>query len=100
VSQTSWRKSSYSGTGGSSCVEVAWQKSSYSGGEGSDCVEVAWQKSSYSGTGGSDCVEVAWQSRQSASVNVDVLLRDSKNPAGPVLTIPALSWQRLLPAIS
>ena len=40
---------------------VSWRKSSYSGSNGGDCVEVAevWRKSSYSGSNGGDCVEVA-----------------------------------------
>lgn len=52
-----------------------WRKASFSGGTG-DCVElgVAWRKSSFSG-GTGECVEVA-------SVGA---VRDSKNPAGPVL---------------
>ncbi|AZQ75604.1 DUF397 domain-containing protein [Streptomyces luteoverticillatus] len=38
-----WFKSSYSGSDGGACVEVAyaWRKASYSGGDGGDCVEVA-----------------------------------------------------------
>jgi hypothetical protein len=55
------------------------QKSSYSGGgdhDDSDCVELAWRRSSHSSGGAenSDCIELA------ASA-----VRDSKNPAGPVL---------------
>jgi hypothetical protein len=69
--------------------QTSWRKSSYSHGEGTDCVEVAWQKSSYSGTSGSDCVEVAWQSPQ-------ILIRDSKNPAGPMLTVAPAAWRELL----
>jgi hypothetical protein len=54
-----------------------WRKSSYSGGNG-ECVElgVAWRKSSYSG-GTGDCVELA---------NVGAV-RDSKNPAGPTVSV-------------
>jgi hypothetical protein len=64
--------------------DLTWRKSSYSGGgsdgDNSDCVELGWRKSSRSG-GGSDgdnsnCVELA------ASA-----VRDSKNPAGPVLNL-------------
>ena len=54
-----------------------WRKSSYSGGNG-DCVElgVAWRKSSFSGESG-DCVELG---------NVGAV-RDSKNPAGPMISV-------------
>jgi hypothetical protein len=69
--------------------QTSWRKSSYSNDEGTSCVEVAWQKSSHSNDEGSSCVEVAWGSRQ-------VLVRDSKHPAGPMLTIPAVAWRQLL----
>ncbi|MFD3789386.1 DUF397 domain-containing protein [Streptomyces cyaneofuscatus] len=70
-----------------------WRKSSYSGTSGGDCVEctvtggAAWQKSSYSGTNGGECVEMA------AAPCGSVPVRDSKNPAGPALTIGAPAWQ-------
>ena len=52
---------------------TSWRKSSFSGSNGGSCVEVAWRKSSFSSSNGGDCVEVA-----------DTLgaLRDSKNPSG------------------
>ncbi|MFF4232641.1 DUF397 domain-containing protein [Streptomyces sp. NPDC001820] len=64
-----------------------WLKSSYSGSEGGDCVEVAydWRKSSYSSDAGGDCVEVA-------AHPLAVHIRDSKNPAGPVLTVAPAAW--------
>jgi hypothetical protein len=46
---------------------------------------LTWFKSSYSGGSGSDCVEVA---RHAAGL----LVRDSKDPGGPVLNFPASSW--------
>jgi hypothetical protein len=64
-----------------------WRKSSCSGSE-SNCVEVAWRKSSHS-TSVSNCVEVAARGALTA-------VRDSKNPAGPVLTYPVLSWMAFL----
>ncbi|MEV7105521.1 DUF397 domain-containing protein [Streptomyces atroolivaceus] len=70
-----WRKSSYSGTNGGECVECT-----VTGG-------ASWRKSSYSGTTGGDCVEVA----DGCSASVPV--RDSKNPAGPVLVLGADAWQ-------
>ncbi|WP_345591580.1 DUF397 domain-containing protein [Streptomyces marokkonensis] len=65
-----------------------WRKSSYSGDQGGDCVECAplgrltWRTSSYSGDQGGECVEVAELPRHAT-----VAVRDSKNPAGPALTL-------------
>ncbi|WP_121748380.1 DUF397 domain-containing protein [Streptomyces sp. E2N166] len=47
-----------------------------------------WRKSSYSGNTGGDCVEVA-DKCPTGSVPV----RDSKNAAGPVVTVGAGAWQ-------
>lgn len=68
---------------------VNWRKSSYSASTGGNCVEVGvgWQKSSYSGSAGGNCVEVARQ------VPAVVAVRDSKDPAGPVLTFSPEAWQ-------
>ncbi|MEU6771495.1 DUF397 domain-containing protein [Streptomyces sp. NPDC046759] len=69
-----------------------WRKSSYSGDQGGDCVECAalggsaWQKSSYSSDQGGDCVEVA------DTPCATIALRDSKNPAGPVLTLGPVAF--------
>jgi hypothetical protein len=71
-----WRKSSYSGSGGSNCVEVG----------------AAWHKSSYSGNGGADCVEVAHDPRT-------VAVRDSKDPHGPRLAMEPAKWRRFIAAI-
>ncbi|MGN5630795.1 DUF397 domain-containing protein, partial [Streptomyces sp. AC154] len=51
-----------------------WFKSSYSGSEGGECLEVAydWRKSSYSSDEGGECVEVAAHPRA-------IHVRDSKN---------------------
>ncbi|WP_084467442.1 DUF397 domain-containing protein [Actinokineospora inagensis] len=55
---------------------------------------MVWRKSSFSGTSGTSCVEVAWSDHRPA---VDgVLIRDSKNPAGPVLSLPATAWRLLV----
>jgi hypothetical protein len=56
--------------------EMSWRKSSHSGEEG-NCVELAWRKSSHSGEEG-NCVELAY---------TPGAVRDSKNPAGPVLAV-------------
>jgi hypothetical protein len=45
-----------------------------------------WRKSSYSNADGGDCVEVA------PGIPHVVPVRDSKNPEGPALLIPAASW--------
>lgn len=68
---TSWRKSSYSGTGNGGCVEVAWRKSSFSGATNGACVEVAF---------GAEAVGV----------------RDSKQTDGPRLEFPPAEWRRFL----
>lgn len=68
------------------CVEVSmWRKSSYSGAY--DCVEVGFTRSSYCGNGAA-CVEVA--------VSDGVLVRDSKDPDGPVLSFDAGEWSAFL----
>lgn len=46
-----------------------------------------WFKSSYSGNTGNNCVEVA-----NLTATGDVGIRDSKNPAGPTLLVPATAW--------
>ncbi|MEU9200881.1 DUF397 domain-containing protein [Streptomyces sp. NPDC048332] len=66
---------------------LEWFKSSYSGSEGGECLEVAydWRKSSYSSEQGGACVEIA---AHPAAVHV----RDSKNPEGPTLTLAPATW--------
>jgi hypothetical protein len=66
---------------------LTWKKSTYSANNG-DCVEVAWLKSSFS-TNNGECVEVAHMADRLAA-------RDSKNPAGPMLTFPRESFHGLL----
>ena len=66
-------------------IAAAWTKSSYSAGNNNDCVEVAWIKSSYSSNDGPACVEVAASSSE-------VLVRDSKDPEGPRLTVAPQAW--------
>ena len=99
----------------------AWRKSSYSGSSGGDCVEVAdivgavmvrdtknrdaltltfppraweaftaatsaWRKSSYSGGSGGDCVEVA-------STASTVMVRDTKTRDSGTLAFAPGAWQ-------
>lgn len=67
--------------------QTTWRKSSYSGSNGGECVECAplgtmeWRKSSFSGTNGGDCVEVA------TAATPCIAIRDSKNPGGAILTV-------------
>lgn len=73
---------------------LAWFKSSYSGSQGGDCLELAytWRKSSYSGSEGGNCVEVA--AHPSA-----IHIRDSKIPAGPTLALSPTTWNTFLKGI-
>jgi Domain of unknown function (DUF397) len=54
---------------------------------------LCWRKSSYSGNGGGDCVEVA---RNPTGV---VLVRDSKDQAGPHLSCTGQAWSAFVQAI-
>jgi Domain of unknown function (DUF397) len=67
---------------------AVWRKSSYSGTNGGACVEVAevWRKSSYSGSNGGDCVEVA------RALPAAIAVRDSKDPEGPTLVFTPGAW--------
>ncbi|MCT4356354.1 DUF397 domain-containing protein [Streptomyces sp. Je 1-79] len=51
-----------------------------------DLTAAAWRKSSFSDGGGGDCVEVA------DNIPGTVPVRDSKNPTGPALLVPAPAW--------
>ncbi|MBT2397001.1 DUF397 domain-containing protein [Streptomyces sp. ISL-100] len=66
---------------------LEWFKSSYSGSEGGACLEVAyaWRKSSYSSDEGGACVEIA-------ACPTAVHVRDSKIPDGPTLTLTPATW--------
>ncbi|MFC7261735.1 DUF397 domain-containing protein [Streptomyces lutosisoli] len=70
-----------------STTELNWFKSSYSGSDGDDCIEVAlaWKKSTYSGDSSGDCVEVA-------TCPTTIHIRDSKNTRGPQLTLSPTAW--------
>lgn len=67
-----------------------WRKSSYSN-SFSNCVEVAWAKSSHS-CANQNCVEVGGH-------DDTVLVRDSKNPDGPVLAFTRSEWAAFLAAV-
>jgi hypothetical protein len=51
-----------------------------------DLSHAIWRKSSYSSSTGQNCVEVA------TNLPGMVAIRDSKNPDGPRLLIPAAEW--------
>jgi hypothetical protein len=74
--------------------ETAWRKSTYSDGTGNNCVELApeqaWFKSSYSDSGGQNCIEAAHLTP------TGIAIRDSKNPTGPALLLPATAWAPFL----
>ncbi|MEU5064350.1 MULTISPECIES: DUF397 domain-containing protein [Streptomyces] len=75
--------------------DLRWFKSSYSGSEGDSCVEVAlsWHKSTYSGSEGDDCVEVA-------ACPDAVHVRDSKVTAGPELAVTPGVWTAFLGGVT
>ncbi|MEU5150425.1 DUF397 domain-containing protein [Streptomyces yangpuensis] len=75
--------------------DLRWFKSSYSGSQGDDCVEVAlsWHKSTYSGSEGDDCVEVA-------ACPGAVHVRDSKVTAGPELAVTPDVWTAFLGGVT
>jgi len=52
-----------------------------------------WRKSSYSNMNGGECVEVA------DGVLGVVPVRDSKDPDGPALVVPARSWDAFVTAL-
>jgi len=93
-----WFKSSYS-FASQSCVEVSWHKASFSGGNGGGCVEVGWGKSSFSERSG--CVEASAvpESYHPVKEGTEVLVRDSKNPDGPVLEFTAAEWDAFLAGV-
>ncbi|MFH9569197.1 DUF397 domain-containing protein [Streptomyces sp. NPDC017454] len=76
-----------------SSTELRWFKSSYSGSDGGNCIEVAyeWRKSSYSGDEGGNCVEVATEP-------TTIHIRDSKttDPAAPHITVEPAAWTAFL----
>ncbi|MGX1027172.1 hypothetical protein RKD37_002322 [Streptomyces ambofaciens] len=69
---------------------LRWFKSSYSGSDGGNCIEVAyeWHRSSYSGSEGGECVEVA---QEPTAIHI----RDSKAPQGH-LTVGPGAWAAFL----
>ncbi|MFF1686470.1 DUF397 domain-containing protein [Streptomyces sp. NPDC058254] len=93
-----WFKSSYSGSEGGDCIEVAfdWRKSSYSSEQGGACLEAAyeWSKSTYSGSEGGNCLEVS-------PAPTAIHIRDSKTVTadsdGPMFRVAPAAWAAFLP---
>jgi hypothetical protein len=54
--------------------------------------DLEWRKSSYSEEPNNDCVEVSFDGEA-------VLVRDSKDPAGPVLRVSSDAWSALIETI-
>jgi hypothetical protein len=50
-----------------------------------------WRKSTYSGANGGDCIEVA-------SANV-IMVRDTTDRAGAVLSVTAEAWRRFVASL-
>ena len=72
---------------------TTWRTSTYSGSNGSNCVEVGtWRTSTYSGGNGGNCVEVGGTERA-------VVVRDTKDRAGAVLTFGPDAWRRFAATI-
>lgn len=83
---------------------VVWRKSSRSG-DGPNCVEVGvWRKSSFSNANGGQCVEVAADAVQAGAEHPErrdrlFLVRDSKDPDGPVLAFTPSEWDAFLTSV-
>jgi hypothetical protein len=54
--------------------------------------DMKWRKSRYSGNGGGNCVELAADHGR-------VLVRDSKNRTGGMITVDGATWRRFVEAI-
>ncbi|GAA0827668.1 DUF397 domain-containing protein [Streptosporangium amethystogenes subsp. fukuiense] len=87
LSQVVWRKSGQSNANGGQCVEVGvWRKSSL-GGNGQNCVEAALANNTQGPP-----------SRRVDAENI-ILVRDSKDPGGSVLTFTLTEWNAFLARI-
>jgi hypothetical protein len=54
--------------------------------------KLTWRKSSRSGPNGGDCVEVA-------ELPERVMMRDSKDPAGPTLAVTRTQWRAFIDSL-
>ena len=58
-----------------------------------DLSSAAWRTSSYSGGNGGQCVEVASITGNQSESGVLCVIRDSKDPVGPVLAFRPGQWR-------
>jgi Domain of unknown function (DUF397) len=58
-----------------------------------DLTRAIWRKSSFSGDNGGQCVEIAAVSGKHAACGHVIAVRDSKDPAGPVLAVAPGGWR-------
>ncbi len=72
--------------------DAEFRKSSFSGSNGGACVELAWRKASFSGANGGDCVEIAHAETMFG-------VRDSKCTDGPVLMMGETQGRAFLAAV-
>ncbi|CAM3766730.1 DUF397 domain-containing protein [Nocardiopsis rhodophaea] len=70
-------------------LDPSFRKSSYSTSGGDNCVEVAFRASSYSAPNSNNCVEVA-------DLSGSVAIRDSQNPRRGQLAFSAAEWSAFL----
>lgn len=84
-----FRRSGYCATG--SCVEVSFAKPTHSLNNGT-CVEVGFASATHCAE--TSCVEVGHDVHCGT-----VLMRDSKNPGGPVLSFDTAAWSDFTDAI-
>ncbi|SDD58344.1 DUF397 domain-containing protein [Streptomyces prasinopilosus] len=56
-------------------------------------IAAGWRRSSYSNSEGGSCLEVLDGHRQGVPV------RDSKNPHGPTVIVPASAWSTFVTAV-
>jgi hypothetical protein len=72
-----------------------WRRSSYSGSEGGSCVETlsGWRKSSRSGPEGDSCIEIL------EGYPSGVPIRDSKIPHAPALVFTPGGWSSFVAAL-
>jgi hypothetical protein len=64
-----------------------------------DLTSAAWRISSYSGGNGGQCIQVVTEASAPGSPGQLCAVRDSKNPAGPVLVFGSQQWRTFTAAI-
>jgi Domain of unknown function (DUF397) len=58
-----------------------------------DLASAQWRTSSYSGGNGGQCIQVATQANTREDLGQLCAIRDSKDPAGPVLVFRSRQWR-------